>query len=137
MIHSSLEPCCVSSQIASCSKLEYISVTIQNWESRATWFQNEFVFWEYTERLLVADEGTTLENLSLDFTGCRNACDRNPECKSFSHATVDCRLKKKCVSESEADNISAATLEMKTYYKSCEGSLIYKYYILLHCFQNF
>ena len=86
-----------------------------------TWFH----IWEYTERLLVADEGITVENLQLNFNGCRNACDRNSNCKSFSHGGVDCFLKKKCVRVDDVEHVSGASLDMKTYYKNCSGSFTF------------
>eukprot|EP00301_Raphidiophrys_heterophryoidea_P020394 c5098_g1_i1.p1 GENE.c5098_g1_i1~~c5098_g1_i1.p1 ORF type:complete len:484 (+),score=66.79 c5098_g1_i1:86-1537(+) len=75
----------------------------------------------YEERSLVFQEGTTVgggePNYTLD--KCKQECDTNVECLSFSFSESHgaCFLKSQCVSHSVRENPSTS---FKTYFKKCK-----------------
>lgn len=83
-------------------------------------FFKSYVNLTWTERALVADEGSNIahhEGMSLE--KCQKECHGDPKCNSISFGGGWCHLKDKCVTTDAAKSTTEFAGFVKTYYLPC------------------
>merc|ERR1711937_309876 len=80
-----------------------------------------------TERV-VQDQGGDVGNYAshcYTLSECKNLCDENSMCTSFSYNDCACHLKDKCLtSGASIVDASAPNANYRTYYKTCEMGFV-------------
>ena len=99
-----------------------IYLVIIKWVANKTFGHNKDDIWSEQRQHLVLTETSVGDYKDKTLEQCKELCNKNRLCKSFSFGKSGCYLKNKCIKTNDAQKPNSG---YQTYYTKCNGNIIY------------